>query len=144
MPSFSRATTEMRFSRAAWAISISEGMCDGILVRRRPDCGRLRPARALTEIKPLRRTKGKSRMDRRIDWRLLAAAALLALAAAARAQAPAQVPGVSAAQILIGQSAPLTGSNAELGNDILNGVLACFRRVNEAGGVHGRKLEIVS
>jgi len=83
-------------------------------------------------------------MDRRIDWRLLAAAALLALAAAARAQAPAQVPGVSAAQILIGQSAPLTGSNAELGNDILNGVLACFRRVNEAGGVHGRKLEIVS
>ena len=81
-------------------------------------------------------------MDRRIDWRLLAAAALLVIAVAARAQppaqVPAQVPGVSATQVLIGQSAPLTGSNAELGNDILNGVLACFRRVNEAGGVHGR------
>ena len=79
-------------------------------------------------------------MDGRNEWRLLAAAALLAVAVAARAQ----VPGVSGTQILIGQSAPLTGSNAELGNDILNGVLACFRRVNEAGGVHGRKLEIVS
>jgi ABC-type branched-subunit amino acid transport system substrate-binding protein len=79
-------------------------------------------------------------MDRRIDWRLLAAAALLLVAVAARAQAP----GVSASQILIGQSAPLTGSNAELGNDILNGALAYFRKVNEAGGVHGRKLEIVS
>ena len=79
-------------------------------------------------------------MNGRIDWRLVAAGALLAAAVAARAQAP----GVSPTQILIGQSAPLTGSNAELGNDILNGVLAYFRKVNEAGGVHGRKLEIVS
>jgi len=79
-------------------------------------------------------------MDRRIDWRLLAAAALSAVVLAARAQAP----GVSATQILIGQSAPLSGSNAELGNDILNGALAYFRKVNEAGGLHGRKLELVS
>jgi branched-chain amino acid transport system substrate-binding protein len=81
-----------------------------------------------------------STMDRRIDWRLLAAAALSAVVLAARAQAP----GVSATQILIGQSAPLSGSNAELGNDILNGALAYFRKVNEAGGLHGRKLELVS
>jgi len=79
-------------------------------------------------------------MERCIDWRLLAAAALLAVAFAARAQAP----GVNATQILIGQSVPLTGSNAEFGNDILKGALAYFRKVNEAGGVHGRKLEIVA
>jgi ABC-type branched-subunit amino acid transport system substrate-binding protein len=79
-------------------------------------------------------------MNRRIDCRLFAAAALVAVAVAARAQ----TPGVSATQILIGQSAPLTGSNAELGNDILNGALAYFRKVNEAGGLHGRKLEIVA
>src|SRR5436305_13981451 len=139
MPSFSRATTEMRCSRAAWAISISEGMCAGILVRGRRDCGRLRPPRALTEIKPLRRIR-ESTMERCIDWRLLAAAALLAVAFAARAQAP----GVNATQILIGQSVPLTGSNAEFGNDILKGALAYFRKVNEAGGVHGRQLEIVA
>ena len=79
-------------------------------------------------------------MERCIDWRLLAATALLAVAFAARAQAP----GVNANQILIGQSAPLTGSNAEFGNDILKGALAYFRKVNEGGGVHGRKLEIVA
>ena len=45
---------------------------------------------------------------------------------------------------LIGQSAPLTGANAELGKDIRNGALAYFRKVNDAGGVHGRKVELVS
>src|SRR5580765_8511274 len=70
----------------------------------------------------------------------LGAAALLAGAISAQAQ-PA---GVNASRILIGQSAPLTGANAELGNDIRNGALAYFRRVNEAGGVHGRKIELVS
>jgi ABC-type branched-subunit amino acid transport system substrate-binding protein len=79
-------------------------------------------------------------MDRRIIWRPVAAVALLAVALVARAQAP----GVSATQILIGQSVPLSGSNAELGNDILNGALAYFRKVNEAGGLHGRRLELVS
>jgi ABC-type branched-subunit amino acid transport system substrate-binding protein len=64
--------------------------------------------------------------------------------AAAQAQAPAQVPGVTAGSVLIGQSAPLTGANAELGNDIRNGALAYFRKVNDAGGVHGRKIELVT
>jgi branched-chain amino acid transport system substrate-binding protein len=63
-----------------------------------------------------------------------------ALALAAHAQSP----GVSARSILFGQSAPLSGSNAELGNDIRNGALAYFRKVNDAGGVHGRKLELAS
>lgn len=44
----------------------------------------------------------------------------------------------------IGQSAPLTGANAELGNDIRNGALAYFRKVNESGGVHGRSIELVT
>lgn len=52
--------------------------------------------------------------------------------------------GVTASSILIGQSAPLTGSNAELGEDIRNGALAYFRKVNEAGGVHGRRIELVT
>src|SRR6185437_14158941 len=65
-----------------------------------------------------------------------------ALAAAATAHA--QAPGVSATSIVFGQSAPLSGANAELGNDIRNGALAYFRKVNEAGGVHGRRLELVT
>ena len=58
--------------------------------------------------------------------------------------AQAQTPGVSSSTILIGQSVPLSGANAELGNDIRNGALAYFAKVNEAGGVHGRKIELVS
>lgn len=38
-----------------------------------------------------------------------------------------------AGDIVVGQSAPLTGGNAELGNDIRNGALAYFRKANEAG-----------
>jgi ABC-type branched-subunit amino acid transport system substrate-binding protein len=75
----------------------------------------------------------------------LAALAAAALAiAAGHDPAHAQVPGVSATTIVIGQSAPLSGANAELGNDIRNGALAYFKKVNEAGGVHGRKIELAS
>jgi len=69
--------------------------------------------------------------------------ACLALAAFALS-AQAQAPGVTARTILIGQSAPLTGANAELGNDIRNGALAYLQKVNDAGGVHGRRVELVS
>src|SRR5438093_12425248 len=58
--------------------------------------------------------------------------------------AQAEVPGVSARSVVIGQSAPLSGANAELGNDIRNGALAYFKKVNDAGGVHGRRLELVT
>jgi branched-chain amino acid transport system substrate-binding protein len=75
-------------------------------------------------------------------WLVPTAALIAALAAAEAAQA--QAPGVSASTIVFGQSAPLSGANAELGNDIRNGALAYFRKVNEAGGVHGRRLELVT
>lgn len=65
-------------------------------------------------------------------------------AALVAAAAQAQVPGVSTTTVRIGQSTPLTGSNAELGNDIRNGALAYFRKVNDAGGVHGRRIELVT
>ena len=70
--------------------------------------------------------------------KLLLAAAATLFAASALAQ------GVTAASIKIGQSAPLTGSNAELGQDIRNGALAYFKKINDAGGVNGRKIELVS
>jgi branched-chain amino acid transport system substrate-binding protein len=62
------------------------------------------------------------------------AGALLALLCG---MAHAQAPGT----ILIGQSAPLSGANKELGVDIRDGALAYFRKVNEAGGVNGRRIE---
>ena len=74
-------------------------------------------------------------------FRMLQVAALATLLAAAPALAQ---NGVTATTVVIGQSAPLSGANAELGNDIRNGALAYFSKVNAAGGVHGRKLELTT
>lgn len=54
------------------------------------------------------------------------------------------MPIAGAADIVIGQSAPLTGGNAELGNDIRNGALAYFAKVNAAGGINGSKIRLVT
>jgi ABC-type branched-subunit amino acid transport system substrate-binding protein len=57
----------------------------------------------------------------------------------------AAAPGFALAQeIVIGQSAPLTGGNAELGNDIRNGALAYFGKVNDAGGLPQGKIKLVT
>ncbi len=48
------------------------------------------------------------------------------------------------AEIAVGQSAPLTGGNADLGNDIRNGALAYFKKVNDAGGVGGHTIKLVT
>ena len=45
---------------------------------------------------------------------------------------------------LIGQSTPLSGSNAAFGVDIRDGALAYFKSVNAKGGVDGRQIELVS
>lgn len=44
---------------------------------------------------------------------------------------------------VIGQSAPLSGSNAAFGTDIRDGALAYFKSVNAKGGVDGRQIELV-
>jgi hypothetical protein len=68
----------------------------------------------------------------------------LALGFALCASAAPSVPGVTASTIVIGQSAPLSGSNRELGQDIRDGVLAYFKKVNDHGGVHGRRMELAT
>ncbi len=45
---------------------------------------------------------------------------------------------------VIGQSAPLTGSNATFGRDIRDGALAWFKTVNAQGGVAGAPIELVT
>ena len=69
---------------------------------------------------------------------------LSALAAAALAAPAAAFAQGAGGAIVIGQSAPLSGSNKDLGTDIRNGAAAYFKRVNDAGGVNGRKIEFVS
>jgi branched-chain amino acid transport system substrate-binding protein len=46
-------------------------------------------------------------------------------------------------EILLGISAPFTGSAKELGNQMKIGIETAFNLINDAGGVHGRQLRLV-
>lgn len=53
-------------------------------------------------------------------------------------------PGVDNNRIVFGQSAVLSGPLAENGVQYMRGIQLYFDQVNKKGGVHGRKLELVS
>jgi branched-chain amino acid transport system substrate-binding protein len=53
-------------------------------------------------------------------------------------------PGVAADKIVFGQAAALEGPAAALGMGMRDGILAAFAETNKAGGVQGRKLELIS
>ena len=53
-------------------------------------------------------------------------------------------PGVSDDRVLFGQSAAFSGPAQELGKNMRLGIEAAFHEANEAGGVHGRRLELTS
>ncbi len=53
-------------------------------------------------------------------------------------------PGVFDDRILFGQSAAFKGPAAALGTGMRAGILAAFNEVNEAGGVEGRRLELIA
>lgn len=74
--------------------------------------------------------------------RLLAAAALSGALLAANTVAA--EPGVSADTITLGQTTSLTGPVAELGKDVLKGAKVYFDALNAKGGIHGRKIVLVS
>jgi ABC-type branched-subunit amino acid transport system substrate-binding protein len=52
--------------------------------------------------------------------------------------------GVSPHAILFGQAAALEGPSSALGQGMRQGILAAFAEINARGGVHGRKLQLVS
>src|SRR6476619_3664165 len=53
-------------------------------------------------------------------------------------------PGVFDDRIVFGQSAALKGPAAALGLGMREGILAAFHEANASGGVHGRKLDLIS
>ena len=53
-------------------------------------------------------------------------------------------PGVFDDRIVFGESAAFDGPAAALGLGMREGILAAFDEANAAGGVHGRKLELIS
>lgn len=75
-----------------------------------------------------------------VRWRRLVASGLFAWAFAAQAG-----PGVHADRIVLGQSAKLSGASGTLaGVQYRAGLLLAFDQVNREGGVHGRRIELVS
>ncbi len=56
----------------------------------------------------------------------------------------ANAQGVSGDTILIGQSAALSGPAEELGKEMKSGAEAYFDAVNKSGGIHGRKIKLIS
>lgn len=54
-----------------------------------------------------------------------------------------QVNGVSSTEIVIGTQNDLSGPAALLGTDLVNAARMRFDAVNEAGGIHGRKVRFV-
>ena len=66
------------------------------------------------------------------------------MAAAAGEGRAAGIPGVSEDRVLFGQSAAFSGPAQALGRGMRLGVRAAFEERNRAGGVHGRKLQLVS
>ncbi|MBR0791812.1 ABC transporter substrate-binding protein [Bradyrhizobium manausense] len=67
-----------------------------------------------------------------------------ALLAAATLTARGDEAGVSDNAILFGQAAALEGPSAVLGQRMRQGIVAAFTEVNTKGGVHGRKLQLIS
>jgi branched-chain amino acid transport system substrate-binding protein len=53
-------------------------------------------------------------------------------------------PGVTDSAVSIGMSAPFTGPNGAYGVAMREAIAAYFARLNKAGGINGRKLELVS
>ena len=71
----------------------------------------------------------------------LVVACLITLGAAA-GQAMAE-DGVTGTTIKIGMFGPLTGATSVFGYPINNGAIALYKDINDKGGIHGRKIEIV-
>lgn len=68
----------------------------------------------------------------------------LALIAGLMWQGSTAAQGVTNTEILLGQTTTLSGPLAELGQDALAGAKAYFDYINEQGGVHGRKIRLIT
>ena len=80
---------------------------------------------------------------RPLHWRFPIALTILLTLTGPR-PASAEEEGVTADTIWFGQAAALAGPSSALGQGMRHGILAAFEQVNAAGGIHGRKLKLIS
>lgn len=69
---------------------------------------------------------------------------LLAVAAIAVSTLAAAEPGVTDNSITLGMTSPFTGTNGVYGTDMRQVIQTYFDQVNKAGGVNGRKINLVA
>ena len=84
----------------------------------------------------------KSRQSLR--FALVASLFLLLPACGADVEPVDKAPGVTEDEILIGSSSALSGHASFLGTQYTHGALTWFREVNAGGGIHGRRIELIS
>jgi len=53
-------------------------------------------------------------------------------------------PGVGDSSVTLGMSVPLTGPNGAYGKEMKEGALAYFAQLNAAGGINGKKVELLA
>ncbi|WP_313084378.1 ABC transporter substrate-binding protein [Pulveribacter sp.] len=80
----------------------------------------------------------------RRTWLALATAALAASAAGTALAYENKNEGVRAQEIVLGSSQPLSGTLAYMGKAVDEGIRTYFDLVNEQGGIHGRKLKLIT
>jgi branched-chain amino acid transport system substrate-binding protein len=73
--------------------------------------------------------------------RLMFAAAIMAATIAGAARADTE--GVTDREIVLGSVLDLSGPTAPLGRPIRDGLVVGFNMINEAGGIHGRKVRLI-
>jgi branched-chain amino acid transport system substrate-binding protein len=54
------------------------------------------------------------------------------------------LPALASTELVLGQSAALSGPSGMLGSEYRQGALAYFAEVNRQGGVHGKRLRLLS
>jgi branched-chain amino acid transport system substrate-binding protein len=84
------------------------------------------------------------RFSRVVRQSVIGGAIALVLAAGFSGQAIAtDTTGITDKTIKIGMYGPLTGSQSSWGYPVMNGAAMVYKEINEKGGIHGRKIEIV-
>jgi ABC-type branched-subunit amino acid transport system substrate-binding protein len=80
-------------------------------------------------------------------WKLLKSRLLVGVTSllATLAADPAHAQnGVKSEEVVLGMSTALTGPASALGNGLKQGAMVYFDKINAAGGIHGRKIRMVS
>jgi branched-chain amino acid transport system substrate-binding protein len=94
---------------------------------------------------PLVPTTRRQRRRVRFKEQVMRAAAVFTFAAGVALAAPVFAEnGIKPNEIVLGQSASLTGTAAESGQQMRDGANAYFELVNRKGGVNGRKIRLIS